>query len=157
MLRTLQLCLLFLLLCLSGRISAQCIDSTAIHVGFSCDPHYDPVCGCDGHTYRNDCYAMNSGVRTWQTGSCDMIDFDFNPNPVQNDGEVILDAIVRNPGNVDIQIFDHYGRMFYTSSIYVLDRYRFYLDFRAYQYGLYIIVLKNADGYKTKKVVKPDY
>ncbi|TND05050.1 MAG: hypothetical protein FD123_3670 [Bacteroidetes bacterium] len=157
MIRTLQLCGLFLLLSFSGRISAQCIDSLAVQYGFACDPRFEPVCGCNGYTYRNDCFARNNGLLTWSQGICDYIDFDINPNPVQNDGQVIIDAIVRNPGMITIEIFDHYGRQFYVNTYYLVDRLRLNLDFRAYPNGLYCVIVRNTDGFRAKKIVRPEY
>jgi hypothetical protein len=43
---------------------------TKIPKGQACDAVYDPVCGCDGKTYGNDCEASIAGASIDHTGAC---------------------------------------------------------------------------------------
>ena len=52
---------LFVISC--GTISPQEDDDACIEV-------YDPVCGADGVTYSNTCFAVKAGIQEWTTGEC---------------------------------------------------------------------------------------
>lgn len=40
------------------------------NTGFECLAVWDPVCGCDGNTYSNECYAALAGVSVASYGAC---------------------------------------------------------------------------------------
>ncbi|PZX58437.1 Kazal-type serine protease inhibitor-like protein [Algoriphagus ratkowskyi] len=63
------ICLLFIFGCEEEKPINRCIDTAKIKNG-ACTFDYNPVCGCDGMTYSNQCIAENSGVTSWSVGNC---------------------------------------------------------------------------------------
>ncbi|MBT3665697.1 T9SS type A sorting domain-containing protein [bacterium] len=53
---------------------ADCIDESNISDDFACIEIWNPVCGCDGITYSNNCFAENAGVINWIEGECQQQD-----------------------------------------------------------------------------------
>ena len=50
----------------------NCIDESLIDVTSACIEIYDPVCGCNGITYPNSCYAITfNGIKSFTKGACD--------------------------------------------------------------------------------------
>lgn len=70
---TLALCSIFFLTLSTGFSQLtvnNCIDYSQICHNCSCLMVYQPVCGCNGVTYSNACFASISGVTSWTNDAC---------------------------------------------------------------------------------------
>ena len=52
-----------------------CCDylGTCVPIVFDCPDHCQPVCGCDGVTYKTECHAVREGVATYRPGRCNEV------------------------------------------------------------------------------------
>lgn len=53
-----------------GACEGECINPDQICTDCFCILVFDPVCGCDGNTYSNSCFAFINGVTSWTSGAC---------------------------------------------------------------------------------------
>jgi hypothetical protein len=142
---------LTVVICISKVNAQTCIDSTRIVYGGYCDPRWEPVCGCDGFTYQNECTVLNAGLLYYQQGICDPVDFSFTPNPPYD--YIYVDAMLKTTGNMYVQLTDRFGRVFYSNGFSGVNRFQFQIQVRGYPAGIYFLHIYNESGSRVKKVV----
>ena len=84
---------------LSNYIEEYCSDD-------ACPEIYDPVCGSDGFSYDNYCYAESAGIYDYSSGECD------DEGDVDTCGEVVFPVTIEAPngeqytGNSEEEIYE---------------------------------------------------
>ena len=84
---------------LSNYIEEYCSDD-------ACPEIYEPVCGSDGNSYSNYCYAESAGIYDYSSGECD------DDEEVDTCGEIVFPVTVEAPngeqftGNSEEEIYE---------------------------------------------------
>ena len=157
--------LLFVLLFAALSIKAQnpgtyqptCIDTTLTN--FNSNPcygnSYEPVCGCDNVTYRNECMAKAAGIvnNSFTQGSCEFMDFDFYPNPVATAGQLKVKVLCKGISDINVWIFDMYFRQLYYQVSRQYADVELYPDVRGFGNGMFFIVVEAGGVIKVKRLL----
>lgn len=139
-----------------------CIDPMRVNPFFPCpDPRYDPVCGCDGVTYRNLCEAQNKfGVMMYTDGPCSGFEFDIIPTFVDQDA-VMTVSFAQNAGiPAQFVVTDFWGKILIQRTLPAMNNPNLTFEFslpivNSFRPGTYIVLVYNANGaYRYKKFVK---
>jgi hypothetical protein len=151
---------LVVVLSFSGSLKAQftqpsCIDSNMVSFNPCFGTTYQPVCGCDNVTYRNECLAIAAGIVNfgYVDGPCEFMDFDFNPNPVYTAGQLDIKVICKDVTDINVWIFDAFFRQRYYQVSRQFKDVNLFPDVRNFGNGLYFIVIEAEGVVKVKRLL----
>lgn len=132
-----------------------CQDTTLINPFFPCVQGYEPVCACNGITYRNECFARQKDGIIGQVvnGVCGEFAFDIVPNPpIQNSNILELGIYLSNPGNVEIFVIDVYGVNAYRKTLRSVQYLqKEFIDTRNFERGVYIVMVVVGNKFQTDR------
>jgi hypothetical protein len=147
------LCCTFSVNNLNAQFVNTCVDSFSIQSTSSCPGLFDPICGCNGITYRNFCFATNNGVKAYTAGPCENFAIDITPNvltEVQTKYILRVNLYMKQPQVANYFIYDVYGNIKYQSFTLNQAIQELNVDLGKLRVGLYYFVLY-VPGFSTYK------
>lgn len=140
---------------LLAQPNLDCVDTSRINDYYICgNPTYQPVCGCNGITYRNDCRAyFAGGVNYWVSGTCENFGFDILTNPTGL--ELTLSVYTKKSGLVNVQVYSSFGTLVaenaFTSAQESVQQ--FFISTDGFESDTYVILVFLNGEQQAKKAV----
>ncbi len=132
---------------------AQCLDTLNFpDPAPGCNLDFTPVCGCDGITYKNPCFAEAATVQFWNDGPCEQIAMNIFPNPVTYWLNVTL--VTKFESNVRLFIFDRNGNIAYSNNLTSVTTEYLSIPVNGFNQGLYIIMAESNGEVQLLKFIR---
>lgn len=143
----------FMILCLPWLANGQCLDtlnSPILNPG--CNLDFTPVCGCNGVTYNNPCFAEAATVLQYVDRPCEQVAINFYPNPVIY--WLYATVVTKFEADVNLMIFDRNGNIYYSRYLQSVNYEYLTIPVHDFDDGLYILMAESNGVAEFKKFIK---
>lgn len=148
----------------NAQFQIECVDSNRANPFYRCnDPTFDPICGCDNVTYRNNCEMTNAGgvnfPSQFQNGVCrnDFYFFNITPNPATEKLDFNMRFAEQEKAPATIQIINSFGNVMYSQLLNNIADFATppqFISLNNLDTGVYLFVVQSQGVFKIKKFLK---
>jgi hypothetical protein len=138
-------------------INDPCVDTNRIDPFFQCNlPDFEPVCGCNFVTYRNECIAFNNhGVNFIEyDGVCQNEFLFLDAYPTLTSSNITIFMQMYAPSTARLEIRDAYGKLWHFRNFTFTEEYLETLQVPYFPPGVYYIIAFVGEAYRVKKFIK---